>query len=126
MNTFSKYVVAAVIGFTAVSTPIAAFANDLYGAIAYSPSSKAYGWAKDFNSQIEAENAAMNECYKRAGDCRIAVWFVNACGAVAAGPEGWGADWGSSIREAERKSTRLCSDYSYGCQIVMSQCVSGR
>lgn len=126
MRTLGKYLILAAAGFTALSLPLSATAADLYGAIAYSPTSKAYGWAKDYGSQIEAENAAMNECYKRAGDCRVAVWFVNACGAVSAGPEGWGADWGESFREAERKSTRLCSDYSYNCQIVVSQCVTGR
>ena len=126
MKTFSKYFLAAAIGMTAMSAPVAALAADLYGAIAYSPTSKAYGWAKDFGTQTEAENAAMNECYKRAGDCRVAVWFVNACGSVSAGPEGWGADWGNNGREAERKSTRLCSDYSYGCQTITTQCVSGR
>ena len=126
MNTLSKYILASTLGFTAVAAPVAASANDLYGAIAYSPSSKSYGWSKDFGTQVEAENAAMNECYKRAGDCRVAVWFVNGCGAVSAGPDGWGADWGENFREAERKSTRLCSDYSYNCQIVVSQCVTGR
>jgi hypothetical protein len=54
------------------------------------------------------------------------VWFVNACGSVSSGPEGWGADWGNNGREAERKSTRLCSDYSYGCQTITTQCVSGK
>jgi len=126
MKMLGKHVLAAAIAATALFPPATAMAQDLFGAIAYSPSSRAFGWAKDFGSQYEAENAAMNECYKRAGDCRVAVWFQNACGSVASGPEGWGADWGESFREAERKATRLCSDYSHGCAIVTTQCVSNR
>jgi serine/threonine-protein kinase len=122
----SKYLVAAAIGFTAISAPVAAFAGDLYGAIAYSQSTKNYAWATDYNAQNEAENAAMAECSKRAGDCKSALWFVNGCGALAVGDDGgWGTNWGNNFREAQTKATEQCNGVSYNCQIVITKCVSG-
>ncbi|MCB1420400.1 MAG: DUF4189 domain-containing protein [Notoacmeibacter sp.] len=90
-------------------------ARDYYGAIAYSPNTHAMGWSYDYATRWEAENRAMAECRSRAGGCRIATWFRNACGAVAYGPRGWGADWGNDRWQAERKATRRCSQHSHSC-----------
>jgi serine/threonine-protein kinase len=126
MKMLSKYLIAATIGLTAVSAPVAAFAADLYGSIAYSQSSRNYAWATDYNSQYEAENAAMNECYKRAGDCKSALWFVNGCGALAVGDDGgWGSNWGTNFREAQNKAISQCNGVSYNCKVVITKCVSG-
>jgi serine/threonine-protein kinase len=126
MNAFGKYLIAAAIGFTAVSAPVAALAADLYGSIAYSQQTRNYAWATDYNSQYEAENAAMQECYKRAGDCKSALWFVNGCGALAVGDDGgWGSNWGTNFREAQNKAIQQCNGVSYNCQIVITKCVTG-
>jgi serine/threonine-protein kinase len=126
VKTFSKYLIAAAIGFTAVSAPAAAFANDLYGSIAYSQSTKNYAWATDYNSQADAENAAMVECYKRAGDCKSALWFVNGCGSLAVGSDGgWGTNFGNDGREAQNKAMAQCGTVSSGCQTVVTKCVQG-
>lgn len=106
-----------------LATPALAMAES-YGAIAYSPSTKSYGWAHDFGSQNEAENAAKEACYDRADDCQVAVWFRDACGAVAAGSTGWGADWGVDKRQARRKALAQCESVNgnANCQIIHAQC----
>jgi|EndMetStandDraft_4_1072995.scaffolds.fasta_scaffold1114117_1 hypothetical protein len=122
----SKYLFAATIGFTAATAPVAALAGDLFGSIAYSQQTRAYGWSKDYGSQAEAESAALTECYKRAGDCKIAMSYQNACGAVAVGQDGgWGSDWGRDANAANNKAMHMCDGYSYNCQVVVTQCVTG-
>ncbi len=126
MKIFGRYLVAAAIGFTAISAPVAAFAADLYGSIAYSQSTKSYSWATDYKSQADAENAAMVECYKRAGDCKSALWFVNGCGSLAVGSDGgWGTNWGTDGRQAQQKALAQCGNASTGCETVVTKCVSG-
>jgi serine/threonine-protein kinase len=125
MKMFGKYVLAAAIGFTAVSAPVAALAQDLYGAIAYSQKANRYGWAVDFSSQQEAENAALNECFNYGSDCK-SIWFMNACGALAIGTDGgWGLNWGQNGRQAENKAVNQCTNVSSGCQPVFTKCVTG-
>jgi serine/threonine-protein kinase len=116
----------ATLGLTAIALPGIASARDLYGAIAYSQQTKNYSWATDFNSQEAAENAAMDECYNKASDCRIATWFQNACGALAVGEDGgWGAHWGKNFRQAQNKALSACNGSSYNCEVVVTKCVQG-
>lgn len=116
----------ALMAATGVLIPDAALAAGSFGAIAYSQSSGSYGWATDFPTRRAAENAALASCQERANDCSVAVWFSNACGALAVGGDGgWGADWGRNLRAAENKARHVCTGYSYDCRIVVSRCVSG-
>ena len=73
------------IAFTTL-TPALAVA-DSYGAIAFSPSTRADGWSNSFSTRADAERRALRECSARARDCRVAIWFKNACGALAVGAE---------------------------------------
>ncbi len=97
-----------------LATTASGFADN-FGAIAYAPNNGAMGWSYDYSTRADAENRAMDECRSRASGCRIATWFRNACGAVASGPNGWGADWGNSREQAERKAVRRCSQHSHSC-----------
>ena len=100
--------------------PAAALA-DSFGAIAYSPDTGANGWSHDYPSRRGAERAAQDNC--DADDCRIAIWFKNACGAVAVGSNGgWGSDWGGDRRRAQSKAIRACSRNDDGCSVVRWQC----
>ena len=102
-----------------------AFAQDYYGAIAYSPERGAWGWAKDYQSQDDAEDRAMDECEQRSEgtECRVATWFRNGCGSLASGPNGWGADWGNSDWEAATKAMERCSEHSKDCKVKEKICV---
>jgi Domain of unknown function (DUF4189) len=119
-----KYLIASLIFISAI-TPTIANARDSYGAIAYSFETGASAWAHSFSSAAEAENFVLNRCYNSADDCK-SLWFKNACGAVAAGPDGWGSAWAPSSAGAQRKAIRSCSQYSDGCRVVRWQCSGAR
>lgn len=126
MKMFNKIAMAAFISAATLSAPVGAMARDLYGAIAYSQSTRYHAWATDFNSQNEAENAAMNECYNNASDCKVALWFMNACGALAVGSDGgWGSNWGNNYKQSQNKAIAQCQTVSGGCQVVVTKCITG-
>src|SRR5918995_6012546 len=52
-----------------------AYAADYYGAIAYSPTTRAHGWAKDHPSRQAAERASLSGCAQHAADCSAVLWF---------------------------------------------------
>ncbi len=96
--------------------------EDRFGAIAYSPDTRSYGWAYKKLSRVDAEYAAMGQCAKHGDDCRVATWFRNSCGALANGPKGWGAASAPSRAEAEDKAMNLCYNRGDGCKILTSTC----
>jgi serine/threonine-protein kinase len=104
-------------------------ARAYYGAIAYSPSTRAHGWAYDYGSRGEAEQRALDQCNRHsddrhAEDCVVPVWFRNACGALAVGSEGYGSGWGVSRKAAETFAIQSCSRYSGECSIVRWVCTA--
>jgi serine/threonine-protein kinase len=100
-------------------------ARDNYGAIAYSPSTGAYGWSYDHVSQASAVSAALAECSQRAGDCQVPLWFRNACGALAVGSGGgFGTGWGTSRGIAERYALRVCRQHAGSCSVRRWVCTT--
>jgi len=115
----------AVVGQVAMLMPTAASARDYYGAIAYSQSSRAHGYSYDYGSRAAAEQRAYNECAQYGAGCKIAVWFRNACGALAVGQDGgWGSGWHRTRRGAESNAIDSCSGVSYGCKVVRWVCTT--
>ena len=95
-----------------------------YGAIAISLTDRIYRYSGAFATQGEAEAEALNKCGAAGGtDCVVTNWFSNACGAMALGDAGWGASWGETSPEAERKAVELCRGETVGCQVAESVCV---
>lgn len=96
------------------------------GAIAYSPSSGAHGYASDYSSQADAEAHALAECKSKGDGCKSAIWFRNACGALAVGPDGsWGSDWGPDQQTAEQNALGQCKKYSRGgCSVIRWACTT--
>lgn len=102
-----------------------ALAGDNYGAIAYSPSTGAHGYAFDYPSRGVAERRALASCSRHAGDCQVPLWFRNACGALAVGNGGgWGTGWGASRRMAERSARRSCRKFTKGCTVLRWVCTA--
>lgn len=99
-------------------------AADNYGAIAYSPSTKAYGWSYDYPSRSSAEREALARCRTKAGDCMIPVWFRNACAALAIGPNGYGTAWATERGSAERLAVQVCGRHSAGCAVIRWVCTT--
>ncbi len=106
-----------------VTSATTAHAKNKFGAIAISPSSKAMGWSFNYNSKWKANQVALNKCRKYASDCKIGVWFRNACGAVAVGANGgWGAHWGNSVKSAKWKAKKTCRKYDSYCKVKRWVC----
>lgn len=106
-----------------VTSASTAHAKNKFGAIAISPSSKAMGWSFNYNSKWKANQVALNKCRKYASDCKIGVWFRNACGAIAVGANGgWGAHWGNSVKSAKWKAKKTCRKYDSYCQVKRWVC----
>jgi hypothetical protein len=101
-------------------------AQEHFGAIAYSPSSGAHGYAFDFSTQAGAEARALAECNSKGRGCQSAIWFRNACGAIAVGSSGWGSGWDENQQMAEQKALDKCKNYSRGCSVVRWVCTTGR
>jgi caspase domain-containing protein/uncharacterized protein DUF4189 len=112
----------------ALSAPIAPVAppqnlpTGPYGAIAYSPSSRTYSSSKHHANRELAEQAAKRECGK--GDCEIASWFYNGCGALAvASDDFWGAMWGNNEQRAQALALARCAkEGGKDCKVVFSSC----
>jgi hypothetical protein len=99
-----------------------AAAQDYYGAIAYSNSNGAMGWAYDHRSRAAAENDALARC---SGSCRIAIWFRNACAAIATSPDhAYGTGWSTSRREAEGIAMNVCRQHSGNCSVERWICTT--
>ena len=101
----------------------AAHAN-YYGAIAYSPATGAQGYSYDWSSKAAAEQRALKECKARGSGCQVAIWFRNACGAIAVGSSGWGSGWGATSAIAGAQAKKSCSGYSSDCEVIRWVCTT--
>ena len=106
-------------------------AQDAHGAIAFSQIGQdpavAYGFAWDYPSRDEAQEAAMDACLNSGGsDCTVLAWFQNGCGALAV--DQYGMAQGKNARTLEQAETRVLRTCEaaggVGCAVVGSECVS--
>lgn len=116
----SLRIILAAIAAVLLLSPASARA-EYFGAIAYNPNTGAHGYSYDYGDRYSAERRALNEC---AGRCQVAVWFRNACGALAVGHSGWGSGWGSDRQRAEYEAINVCQRHTGGCSIVRWVCTS--
>jgi hypothetical protein len=93
----------------------------LWGAIAYSSTTGAFGYAVDLPTKRSAETEAFRQC---SGDCDVIKTFRNACGAVADADRHFAWDTGASREIAEMKARKKCGGRS--CRIVAWACTGGR
>ena len=100
-----------------------AFAEGLFGAIAFSPSTGKVGAGWNFATKDEASADSISRC--GVGDCSAVVVFPN-CGAVAVG-DGFGMGFSAdqSVAKAEETALANCSGYTANCLIVQSFCNEG-
>jgi serine/threonine-protein kinase len=71
-------VAAALLSFAAPAA-----AQGVYGALAISPSTGAYGFGYNYDTAAAARDRAMTECRKHAQDCQVYAQFQRQCIAVA-------------------------------------------
>ena len=100
-------------------------AADYYAAIAYSQNTDAHGWAYDYRTKVEAESAAMLNCAKYGGGCKVVTWCKNACCALAVGRgNAYGADWGRSKNEAISLAVKRCHSSGSNCRMRRWVCTT--
>lgn len=103
-----------------------ALANDSFGAIAFSDITRSHGYSYNYATQAAAEARALRECesVSGTGDCRVLVWFRNACAAMARGTNGAvGTGWGANQALANRYAVQSCNGYGgTSCQIIRQVC----
>ena len=98
----------------------AALADDKYGAIAFSQDTGRHGYSYNYNSRGGAESRALNECGR---SCSVAVWFRNACGALAVGENNaYGSGWAVDRGDAENIALDGCGQHAGDCRIVRWAC----
>ena len=111
-----------------VPAVVFAQAKEYHGAIAYSLGTGAHGWASNHPSRAAADKAALSHCRKhaKAKDCKVEVSFVNACAALAVGPDGFGTAWGSLQQAVDDEAFKLCAKHSKACAVVRRVCSDGK
>lgn len=93
-----------------------------FGAIAFSQTSGRVGYSYDYASSGDAARSAVNSCGQ---DCRLVLWFGNACGALAVGSgHGYGSGWANDHVDAENIAMNNCSANTSNCQIARWICTS--
>lgn len=116
------------------------FADNSYGAIAYSGSSYVSATAQSWNSLEEAKRIALYNCNQQtpAQDCFVPVEFQNACGALAIDYHGnWGGWWQTpsqagghgmniALGQAKQRALHACQQYAGAyaghCRIIAEKC----
>ena len=98
-----------------------AYYDSYYGAIAINSYTGATGYSYDYSSRNSAENAALAYCD---GNCVVAVWFANQCGAVSWSPStnSYGRGTSRSSYSAESTAHGYCGQDD--CEIVASVCTT--
>jgi len=96
-----------------------------YGAIAYSAKNGSYGYSNNFENRKKAEQTAMKYCKQNGSGCKVAVWFYNSCGAVAAGKGKvtWGQNDSGQI--AAQEALKKCEKgflFKRKCEVVVTHC----
>lgn len=98
-------------------------AAQTHGVIAYAPAAGEWGWATHYRTGFGAEWRALSECRGAVlHGCGVAVRFRGACGAVAAGPGGWGAGAGPDTAAARRAAIAACGGARAGCEARLAVC----
>lgn len=96
---------------------------NVWGAIAYSRSDKAFGYSFEHEDEATARRVAMEKCRTRGTACVVEAAFRSACGAVAegGGRVGWGVD--RTRQAAEQRALSECAKTgARGCEIQAWVC----
>jgi hypothetical protein len=105
--------------------PSAPAVPDKWTAIAVSDSTLSWGSSWEADSQSEAEQKALAACAKNAPDCKVEMWGLNMCLALATsqGDLSWGVDSDRNGEKAKAKALAQCrSGNGEHCVIVTWPC----
>lgn len=112
------FAVACALSLTAVAGP--AMAEKVFGAIAFSPSTGQYGWAKNQPVDTNATTEAVSGC--GVDDCESVVVFP-VCAALSVGDGyGMGFSKAKSVGAAEETALAKCDGFTTNCIVTVSFC----
>jgi hypothetical protein len=112
-------VAAALLSFAAPAA-----AQGVYGALAISPSTGAYGFGSNYDTAAAARDRAMTECRKHAQDCQVYAQFQRQCIAVArASNNAFGWAYGFAADERGERALNECAGRNGNdCKVVTRFC----
>lgn len=97
-----------------------------HGAIAYSETTRVYGYSYDFSAPGDARREAIAQCRKQrngVADCKIMLTFAERCAALARGQNGvYGYAPGASESAASAKAMAQCQANGSGCAVSATVC----
>ena len=65
----------------------------------------------------------MDDCVSKGGtDCKLAVSYANACGAMVLGDHRFNVDRGETLEAAIRASMKTCSAEDTHCHVYFTTC----
>ena len=115
-----SYAVAVACGLTFSVAAAPAMAENLFGAIAFSPSTGQYGWAKNQTVDTGAADEAVSGC--GVDDCESVVVFAN-CAALSVGDGyGMGFSKAKTLAKAEDAALSKCDEFTTNCIVSTSVC----
>ena len=103
-------------------------AAGVYGAIYFSPTTRADGFTGNANSRQQAVDTAYGYCAANANDCIKGIEFWGgSCGAVAIGDNGgWGAAYADDVDDARNDALAYCSQHTQRCYVLKWVCSNNR
>jgi serine/threonine-protein kinase len=103
-----------------MASPAQCAAADRYAAIAFSPSTGAYGYGYGFTSLTEAKNRAVKEC--DGADAVVVGSARNGYVALALGDatDAYGVGWASTAASAQAIALAKCRARTTGCYIAVT------
>jgi serine/threonine-protein kinase len=112
-------VAAALLSFAAPAA-----AQGVYGALAISPSTGAYGFGYNYDTSAAARDRAMTECRKHAQDCQVYAQVQRQCIAVArASNNAFGWAYGFAADERGERALNECAGRNGNdCKVVTRFC----
>ncbi len=116
----NRFAFALVCGLASAVGAAPAMAEDLFGAIAFSPSTGQYGWAKNQSVEADASDEAVSGCGVE--DCEAVVVFAS-CAALSVGDGfGMGFSKAKSVDKAEDAALAKCDEFTTNCIVSASVC----
>jgi hypothetical protein len=108
---------------TALAQPVAAQAEGLFAAIAFSPGTGMSGTAWNYDTSGLAEAEAGAQCGQ--GDCATVLVFQH-CGAIAVG-DGFGYGYGADLSQSSAIDIAMqnCAGFTTGCEVTAAFCNEG-
>ena len=97
-----------------------------YNAIYFAPKNNVVGASYGQETKEEALKKARKQCRSRWGiGCKYAIWSTR-CSSLYVSPRsgkyGWGASWGNSRAEANKKAYKACKKANIACVRRIAAC----